>query len=324
MNAPDFILKTAAAKASYQYSFSEKIQLAMSCLMQRLSPRKNLVAGPFAGEFGYEVMQWQGYVRARRRYYESVHVLTYPGNEYFYEGCVVHHHDIPLEKAGYGYGLMSPAASYGMAQEKAKEWGLDDFDVLSPALMCTQYHKRILGGQEFRLFEEKPVDNQKYDLAFHFRSVRKEGPDQSKNYSHELADKLVQLCEAGGKSVICMGHPKYSYCPQGCKDYRSVDLKTSVAVISSVKIVVGENSGPMHLANLCGKPTVLWAADQWRIDYSLRWNPFHVPIIVAANDTHQPAPERVYGIIDDFLNQSKEMFESNKLRNLKAQPIAWY
>jgi len=49
-------------------------------------------------EFGFELMQWQGYVRARRAHYEQAHVITYPGRDYLYENCVVHYHDIRLEK----------------------------------------------------------------------------------------------------------------------------------------------------------------------------------------------------------------------------------
>jgi hypothetical protein len=80
-------------------------------------------------------MQWQGYVRARRAHYEQAHVITYPGRDYLYENCVVHCHDIRLEKAGYGYGLMSPSEAKNMAQAKATELGLEDYDIFSTALL---------------------------------------------------------------------------------------------------------------------------------------------------------------------------------------------
>ncbi|MGH7993734.1 MAG: hypothetical protein ACREDQ_09475, partial [Limisphaerales bacterium] len=109
------------------------------------------------------------------------------------------------------------------------------------------------------------------------------------------------LCRANGLSTICVGHPDYSYCAQGCEDMRRVNLRESVAAICSARALAGENSGASHLANLCGKPTILWANDQSRIDYSLRWNPFRVPIYIAANDTFLPEPSRVLKAIINAL-----------------------
>jgi hypothetical protein len=278
---------------AYVYSTVEKVRLALPCLRQRLAPRRHLFAGPFAGEFGYELMQWQGFVRSRRPHYASVHVLTYPGRDYLYEGCTVHHHGLDLRTAGYGYGLLGPHRGRAMALEKAAEIGLADFDVFEPSLLCTQYHKRLFWRQEFRLFEEPPLDGGVRDVAFHFRAVRKTGPDHAKNYSPELAAELVQRCRDVGLTVLCIGHPDYSICPAGAEDQRHVAMEKTVRAISSARAVAGENSGPMHLANLCGKPTILWAQDQWRIDYSLRWNPFRVPIYVADNTSCQPSPALV-------------------------------
>jgi hypothetical protein len=80
----------------------------------------------------------------------------------------------------------------------------------------------------------------------------------------------------------------------------------------------------MHLANLCGKPTILWAQHQWRINYSLRWNPFRVPIYVAANDTCQPEPARVCQAILDALQDLRRRTAdfSRPCYTLPAQPIA--
>ena len=99
-----------------------------------------------------------------------------------------------------------------------------------------------------------------------------------------------------------------------------------VAAISSARIVVGENSGPMHLANLCGKPTVIWAQDQWRIDFSLQWNPFRVPIYVAANTTCQPAPDLVCLAVVDSLEKLRVLTKNFTVPayTLPAQKIRGY
>ena len=319
-------LQQAVRAAAYQYTLGNKIASALGSLRMRISPRKTLIAGPFAGEFGYELMQWQGYIRARRPAYREVHVITYPGRDYLYEGCRVHYHEILLQQAGYSYGLMGPGEARKLAKAKAAELGIDDFDLFLPAHLCTQYHKRLFWTQEFRLLEEPPLDGKIRDIAFHFRAVKKAGPDHSKNYTPELADELAARCMEAGVSAVCVGHPDYAYCAKGCDDLRRVDLRESVAAIHCARAVAGENSGAMHLANLCGKPTILWANDQWRIDYSLRWNPFRVPIYTAANDTHQPAPERIRAAILRSLADLRERTAgySRPSHALPAQRVAYF
>lgn len=281
----------------YRYSTGEKLRLFAPCLKQKLLPRRNLFAGPYAGEFGYELMQWQGFVRARRSHYEEVHVLTYPGREYFYEGCHVHHHNIDLKRAGYWYGRLSPQDAHRMAETKATEIGLKDYDIFDTSLLCTRYHKILFWHQEFRLLQEPPLVPKMYDIVFHFRAVQKEGPDPLKNYPPALADELVKRCVQLGLSVACVGHPSYSYGPLGCVDHRSVDLRQTVAAISSAHVGVGEASGGMHLVNACGKPSIIWGEGQWRVDPALRWNPFRVPIFIVTVETWQPSPEAVSNAI---------------------------
>ena len=193
-----------------------------------------------------------------------------------------------------------------MARGKAAEIGLQDYDIFEPSLLCTQYHKRLFWRQDFRLFQEPPVTPQIRDIAFHFRAVEKDGPDNTRNYLPAHAGELVRLCREHGFSLICIGHPEYSLCPEGVEDFRSVDLRCTVAAISSVRVVAGEISGPLHLANLCGQPTVFFADGQWRIDYCRRWNPFRVPQYVVADDTMQPAPSRVFAALTDALRDLRE------------------
>jgi len=277
----------------YTYGRGEKIRLFFPCLRQKLRPRRNLFAGPYAGEFGYELMQWQGFVRALRPRYEQVHVLTYPGRDYLYDGCRVHSHEIDLKNAGYWYGRLSPAEARAMAEAKAAEIGLEDYDIFNPSLLCTRYHKILFWKQEFRLLEEPPLTSKPYDVVFHFRAVQKTGPDHVKNYSSVMADELVRHCLDRGLSVACYGHPAYAYCPAGCVDHRNADLRGTVAAISSARLAVGEASGGMHLANACGKPTLIWGEGQWRVDPALRWNPFRVPIYIMTIATWRPAPKDV-------------------------------
>ena len=312
---------SAAASAAYVYSAAEKVGLLLPCARQKWFPRQNLFVGPYAGEFGPELMQFQAYVRARRRYYKEVHVLTYPGREYLYEGCHVHAHDINLKDAGYWYGKLSPAQAAAMANAKAAELGLQDYDIFNTSLLCTQYHKRLFWPQEFRLLEERPLVSKPYDLAVHFRAIKKVGPGPMKNYSPESADELVQRCVRHGLSVACVGHPEFAYCPAECDDHRHEDMHHTVAAICSARLGVGGSSGAMHLMNACGKPTVVWGDAT-----SVRWNPFRVPISVVTIATWQPLPKevcrRVVAALDDLRARTEDF--TRPAYTLPAQPIGYF
>lgn len=286
-------VREAGRLASHQFSVVEKIGGAVSDLKIRFFPRRALVAGPYVGEFGHELMDWQPWVRAQVARYDEVHVITYPGRDYLYPGCRVHYHDVALEAAGYRYGRLTPARTKEMAHKKAAELGLKDYDVMTAVNICTSYHRRFFLPAKFELLGQPPAPVQIQDLAFHFRQVRKEGPDQTRNYPLESCDRLADFCRARGLKFFCVGHPRYSYCPPGVEDRRTEDLEASVAAIRSVRLLAGELSGPMHLAQLCGTAILVWADGQWRLDDCQRWNVFRVPTYIVARDTFRPEPETV-------------------------------
>ena len=286
------ILKAGRA-AAHQFTAREKIAGALGDLRLRFFPRRILVAGPYVGEFGHELMDWQPWVRAQIARHDEVHVITYPGRDYLYPGCQVHYHDIKLENAGYKHGRFTPRQLEDMARKKAAELGLKNYDLMTALNICTSYHQRFLLPAKFELLGKPPAAEKIRDVAFHFRQVKKEGPDQTRNYPLEMCDRVVAACRAAGLSFFCVGHPRYSYCPEGVEDRRSEDLATSVAAICSARLLAGELSGPMHLAQLSGVPILIWADGQWRLDNCERWNVFRVPTYIVANDTHQPEPARV-------------------------------
>ncbi|HEY3901254.1 MAG TPA: hypothetical protein VGM54_21780 [Chthoniobacter sp.] len=311
-NAIPSELMEAMRPVCYQFTLADKIKGAWIALKLRFFPRKVLVAGPFAGEFGHELMDWQAWVRALAGRYREVHVITYPGRDFLYPGCQVHYHDIPLTSAGYRFGKFPPQELEAMARRKAAELGLQNYDLMTALAVCTRYHRNYLLPPKFELLAKRPEGGPIRDIAFHFRAVKKEGPDVLRNYPTEQCDRVVAWCRERGYRGCCVGHPLYSYCPAGVEDLRTEDLAASVAAISSARLLAGELSGPSHLAQLCGVPIVIWAPDQWRIDNCHRWNVFQVPTFVVANDTSNPPPEKVCEVLDEALTQLKSPGGSEK------------
>ena len=277
----------------YQFTLRDKIAGAFGDLRLRFFPRRILVAGPYVGEFGHELMDWQPWVRAQINRYDEVHVITYPGRDYLYPGCQVHYHDVALETAGYKHGRFSPTQLAEMAHKKAAELGLKNYDLMTALNVCTSRHQRFLLPAKYELLGTLPADGAMRDVALHFRQVKKDGPDQTRNYPLERCDRIVESCRAQGLSFFCIGHPRYSYCPPGVEDRRTEDLAASVAAIRSARLLAGELSGPMHLAQLSGTPILIWAPGQWRLDNCERWNVFRVPTYIVSNEMEPPEPEHV-------------------------------
>ena len=277
----------------YEYTLRDKIIAALADLKISIFPRRILVAGPYVGEFGHELMDWQPWVRAQVGRYKQVHVITYPGRAYLYPGCTVHPHAVALENAGYKHGKFSPPQLAAMAHQKAAELGLKNYDLMTALNICTRQHQRHLLPAKFEMLGEPPAANAIRDIAFHFRQVKKEGPDQTRNYPLEHCDRLVEFCRLQKLSFFCIGHPRYAYCPPGVEDRRTEDLGASVAAIRAARLLAGELSGPMHLAQLAGTAILIWAPGQWRLDNCEYWNVFRVPTYVVTNEVRHPEPAEV-------------------------------
>jgi ADP-heptose:LPS heptosyltransferase len=252
------------------------------------------------------LMEWQAWVRAQVPRYREVHGITFPGRAALYPGCQVHAHDFPLEKAGYRHGRFTPSELKSMARARAEALGLKDYDILTTQHLCTRYHQRFILPGKFDLLRKDPLVGRYRDVACHFRWVKKEGPDQTKNYPQELCDRVVAICQNRGYSVCCIGHPRYSYCPPGMEDLRTEDLEQSIAALCSVHLLVGELSGPLHLAQLCGVPLVTWADAQSQLDTGEYWNTFHVPTFIVTNATRRPEPEQVCETIDRAMEELRQ------------------
>lgn len=252
-----------------------------------------LLAGPYTGEFGHEIMDFQSYVHALKPKYREVHVITYPGREPLYRGCIVHAHDFDLKTAGYTYGRMTNPEARRFLHRFAREHQLQRYDVFGTMHLRTRWHRKLLFRQKYEVIGPLQPARRGDKILFHFRNIDKQGPDKNRNFRAELAGDVVRLCREAGFEVACIGHPKYSLCPEGCEDQRTENLEETVARIAACRLVAGELSGPLHLAVYCARPIAIWAPDPWRIDGARRRNPFNMPIFVVRDNTTNPEPAEI-------------------------------
>ena len=283
--------------AYYPPTLGDKLRSFGEGVRLRFSSKETLIVGPYAGEFGHEIMNFQSYVRWLRRKYREVHVITYPGREPLYRGCVVHSHHHDLRTAGYSYGRISHAQIRAEAHEFARAHQIAIYDLFSTVHLCTRWHRRLLFGQEHEVIAPVKPSRPNQRILFHFRSIQKAGWDQDRNFRPDLAEEVCRLCRLSGLEVACIGHPKYALSPRGSQDRRTEDLEATVAEIAACRLVVGELSGPLHLAAYGGKPIVIWAPDKERLVNVFRRNPFNVKVFVVRDDTTNPSPQEILAAV---------------------------
>ena len=278
----------------------------MRVVKQTLTPNATLLAGPYSGELGFELTEWSGYVRRLGAQYKRTIAVSYAGHACLYDGCEYYPHDLSLDNSGYWYGSLPTKQVNAMRVHYAKLVGLTSFDWFHP-IHLTRYSKRIIGQQLFWQPFETNHKQYQYDVAFHFRNLRRADLDV-KNYPLRWAHDLVNRCVANNIRVCCIGHPQYSRTVDNCDDARSSDLGRTRELLKTVKLVAGGSSAPMHLASLCGLPIVVWwnvAVDpNLRIRYLQLWNPHKAPVFIVSDSTFQPAPTEVLSTVIKALRSS--------------------
>ena len=272
--------------------------------------KKILIAGPYTGEFGWELMGWQGWVRKLRRKYDSTIVISYANSEYLYEECQFYPHSIELRNSSYGYGCLPEEARLIAVNNCARELGISSYDWFSHHMLKWPV-KILLGGQEFIKYYEPPANGIKFDIVFHFRDFHRDDGDQ-KNLDRRSADEIISWAR-NYFSIACIGDPDLSYCPCGAIDKRSRFLKETIRTICSARLVVGGSSGPMHLSSLCGIPILVWIGPPADIErYLSYWNPLRSKVFVLTDQTFKPPTSIIIEKIETLFNHDLTRWECSQ------------
>lgn len=264
-----------------------------------------LLAAPFVGEVGWELMAWQGRVRRafRRGRYDRLIVLGSTGKEAFYADMPGEYRAVdPNELPGVAYEdrRWLPAEGRCVAAEalrsllepevqetvrSLKDAHADDLDVLWPNydgtfIPCDARH------QDFICFDwpvTSPLPAPTVVLVKRQRAFRAEV-----NWSAERWDELAERLRQ--KGVHTIEYP--------------CDSAAAIAVLSHADLAVGQSTGGMHLAALCGCPRLVWSMESylwspWEITnrqrYETVWNPLAAPTevreVMAMPDVAQAATQ---------------------------------
>jgi hypothetical protein len=253
---------------------------------------RRLIVGPWVGEFGWELMSWQGWARRVSQDFDEVVVCSRPGHELlsadFADRYITHNID----------GVKDCYRIRG-------------FDKGAYAELDSELNK--LGGTRLRPGKLFPLNEQafikygveghvaRYDVLIH---ARKEiGKRRHHSYPRHRWEPLVAALISRGITVAAIGTE--AFLPFGALDLRGLTLKYVADTMAACKLVIGPSSGPMHLASLCCTPHVVWT-DQGqysaiggtnRLRYERLWNPFNTPVRVIDRFGWHPPEEDILSVV---------------------------
>ena len=260
-----------------------------------------LLAGPWIGEFGWELFCWQAYVRSLKSILnaEEVVAVTRPGRELLYSDFAKVE---TVEIAGNADMHRCEGVDIRPLLNKLAE-KYPEYTILPP------FHARYYGNPislniqgskvvvdpKFVKLGDFPVED--YPVILHARSRELRSQD---NWSQENWDKVGSYLTEKGISFACIGSLEESTLVSGAKDLRGLPISESVNYLAGAKVIVGPSSGAMHLASLCGCPQLVWSGNDINIPrYKTEWNPFNCEVTYL-NGWH-PSPDDVINALEKIV-----------------------
>jgi len=254
-----------------------------------------LVTVPCVAEFGWELMSWQGYLRAESKHYDRVVISSTEAMAPLYadfswrflahnitglrDCLLIRKVDNPEEKV-----RAENAVSCIQEELRSEGYTVSVFNTLKAV---------PISKQEFIRFGNPFHSSKIYDLLVHARN--KMSRDKYYGCYNWPLKKWNHMCSALSKrgfTVGAIGTPRDALLPAQVDDLRGLPLTVVMDMMATAKLVVGPSSGPMHLASLCGAPHVVWTGNKYstaiggnnRERYEHKWNPFKTPCCVYAQD----------------------------------------
>ena len=275
---------------------------------------RTLLVAPYLGEFGWELMNWQGRIRwlAAHGGYERIVVCATPDKHLLYHDT---EHDARV--------LFLPVPRLDLAGNANEDHRVDDelrpLDVSVLMDMARQIVEQAADHAGID-FSEAQIVTPDYrgslwpTTSGHqmFRSLRMSSPSidcdvlliprgrsasSERNQSPAWWDELANLLESRGLKV-----GRYKAC-----------VDEDVRQISSARLAAGASTGGLHLASLCGCPHLVWGSDEsqrWtklgmsnRQRYETFWNPLGTACRYEScgwNPTPSHAAERICLALDEI------------------------
>jgi len=263
---------------------------------------KILYAGPWAGEFGWELCSWNPRIRKLAEGYNRVIVEGPSTSEYLYEFAdeYIINNTKPNTSDGYKGETTKSAGSRENATIVRPNWEL----MGKPEMKLLKGSYQANSEKKWRcLAPENPIEVA--EVLCSFRPVKRYRGRvlNDKEYPKKLCTQLVGELMIRGFSVACIGGSSNYYIP-GTIDLRGKPLEEQCSAIAASKVVLGPSSGPLHLAALCNTPHVVWYNRPNQVTsyarYRDHWNPFNTPHTYLKQQI--PTPQQIADAASEYGN----------------------
>ena len=268
--------------------------------------KKMLIAGPWVGEFGWELFCWQGVVRKASKDYDAICIIARPGKQAMYIDILD------------DFGNLGMYHEYHCGSNLTNAWKIEG-DVPNPFdvqdFLNTEKIQNFIkeneitevglidGRRDYQEQEGIYYDYSRYEpdteckLIIHARN-KETGSDR--NWPEENYKSLVELIEANTSfsrdDIAFIGAPD-SFFVEGCVDKRGQSLDKDFSTLRGCEVVIGPSSGPMHLASLAKAKHLVWGATvptDLLQRYNTYWNPFQTPCIFIEDNSWKVNPHKVF------------------------------
>lgn len=214
--------------------------------------KKILFIPLYIGEFGWELMVWHSLFRKMKDEgaCDEIHAVCFEPFKVLYEDFAdVLMFDTPQERATVPKHYLSEEhVSYINELKKENDVVVFDAGFSTAGWNQPRAHKFVS--------YKKDIEKE-YDAVIHFRNMPHRPQD---NDSLEWATKLIQKLLSEKKRVALIGTSKGALDIDLPVDkFYDKPLSEVIDVINKSKIVIGQSSGPMHLAALCEAETIVWS-----------------------------------------------------------------
>jgi hypothetical protein len=257
-----------------------------------LDSNRNIFAGPWVGELGWELFAWQGYLRmlSEVNEYDKFIVCGRKGHDFFYEDFAT----------GYtGYRSSSEETSMWLCNGRLADFDYRDYanyHIIKPA---------NYSGEAQRFVKWGLIGEHQYDIVIHARSTNK----CDTNYRNWDREHWVEFVKAFTPiRAASIGTTEAALHIEGTDDKRDIPLRDLSDLMANSLVLVGPSSGPMHFGSLCGIPHVSWSTPHPlglvsnKKRYEKTWNPFGTPVTFIEGSWH---PD-----VTDVVRATKEKLES--------------
>lgn len=250
-----------------------------------------MLAGYWVGEFGWELMRWQGYLRNLSRR-EDVIVGCLPGHEYLYQ-------DFAKDIKVFRGVIKSKNMWLGNQRQYPMDGGICPCKEICMGEIEQDFFSYGLAGS-----------GTSYDILIHARSTE----NMRTGYRNWPVSQWEDLVHGlSPLSVASIGSLDGAHHIAGTDDLRGIDLKVLCGIMSKSGVLVSPSSGPAHLASLCGLRHVVWTDSKHQAightnkeRYLRGWNPFSTNCCVIEDRFWRPK-------VDIVAEKTIEMYNMYKL-----------